>query len=139
MGELYVKTDSGKTRILPQLSGSDGRFTYEFPGDHSKSLGYGFISIALAYHQETDRSERRNSQTLEDMLRIKPPLNEYTSIGLKMPDHQCAGARVGESPTDWLQRINPETTEKIVLIKQRCNGTGSTKELPDRKHKAKSR
>ncbi|GJV38073.1 putative reverse transcriptase domain-containing protein, partial [Tanacetum coccineum] len=75
----------------------DGRFTSNFWKSFQKALGTD-ISMSTAYHPETDSQSERTIQTLKDMLR--------------------ACAEVGEAQLTGLELIQ-ETTEKIVLIKQR--------------------
>ncbi|GKA52385.1 putative reverse transcriptase domain-containing protein [Tanacetum coccineum] len=81
----------------------DGRFTSNFWRSFQKALGTD-LSMSTTYHPETDGQSKRTIQTLEDML------------------HACMinfGKRlVGGSPMDGPEMIQ-ETTEKIVLIKQR--------------------
>ncbi|GJX75401.1 putative reverse transcriptase domain-containing protein [Tanacetum coccineum] len=121
----------------------DERFTSNFWRSFQKALGTD-ISMSTAYHPETDGQSERTIQTLKDMLRacvidfgkgwVKHlPLAEFSynnsyhaSIkaapyealyGRKCRSLVCL-AEVGEA-----QLIGPEfiqeTTEKIVLIKQR--------------------
>ncbi|GJR57492.1 putative reverse transcriptase domain-containing protein [Tanacetum coccineum] len=68
----------------------DGRFTSNFWRSFQKALGTD-LSMSIAYHPETDGQSERTTQTLEDMLR----------------------ACVIDFGKGW------ETTEKIILIKQR--------------------
>ncbi|GJW65666.1 retrovirus-related pol polyprotein from transposon TNT 1-94 [Tanacetum coccineum] len=70
----------------------DGRFTSNFWKSFQKALGTD-ISMSTAYHPETDGQSERTIQTLEDMLLGKAQLTGPELI--------------------------QETTEKIVLIKQR--------------------
>ncbi|GJT38340.1 putative reverse transcriptase domain-containing protein [Tanacetum coccineum] len=70
----------------------DGRFTSNFWRSFQKSLGTE-ISMSTTYHPETDGQSERTIQTLEDML-------------------------LGEAQLTGPELIQ-ETTEKIVLIKQR--------------------
>ncbi|GKA86123.1 putative reverse transcriptase domain-containing protein [Tanacetum coccineum] len=70
----------------------DGRFTSNFWKSFQKALGTD-ISMSTAYHPETDGQSERTIQTLEDML-------------------------LGEAQLTGPELIQ-ETTEKIVLIKQR--------------------
>ncbi|GKD14597.1 putative reverse transcriptase domain-containing protein, partial [Tanacetum coccineum] len=113
------------------------------PLDKLKALGTE-ISMSIAYHPETDGQSERTIQTLEDMLRacvidfdkgwVKHlPLAEFSynnsyhaSIkaasyealyGRKCQSPVCC-AEVGEAQLTGPELIQ-ETTEKIVLIKQR--------------------
>ncbi|GJR86866.1 retrovirus-related pol polyprotein from transposon TNT 1-94 [Tanacetum coccineum] len=70
----------------------DGRFTSNVWKSFQKALGIN-ISMSTAYHPETDGQSKRTIQTLEDML-------------------------LGEAQLTGPELIQ-ETTEKIVLIKQR--------------------
>nr|GEU82220.1 putative reverse transcriptase domain-containing protein [Tanacetum cinerariifolium] len=79
----------------------DGRFTSNFWRSFKKSLGTD-ISMSTAYHPETDGQIERTIQTLEDMLRAC-----VIDFG-----------KVGEAQMTGPELIQ-ETTEKIVLIKQR--------------------
>ncbi|GJU51998.1 putative reverse transcriptase domain-containing protein [Tanacetum coccineum] len=121
----------------------DGRFTSNFWRSFQKALGTD-LSMSTAYHPETDGQRERSIQTLEDMLRacvinfgkgwVKHlPLAEFlynnsyhASIkaapyealyGQKYRSPMC-WAKVGEAQLTGLEMIQ-ETTEKIVLIKQR--------------------
>nr|GEU50701.1 DNA-directed DNA polymerase [Tanacetum cinerariifolium] len=77
----------------------DGRFTSNFWRSFLKALGTN-ISMSIAYHPETVGQSKRTIQTLEDMLRT------------------CVIDFVGEAQLTGPEMIQ-ETTEKIVLIKQR--------------------
>ncbi|GJY79604.1 putative reverse transcriptase domain-containing protein [Tanacetum coccineum] len=79
-----------------------------------KALGTD-ISMSTAYHPETDGQSERTIQTLEDMLH--------------------PGPEVGEA--NWtLPRLIQETTEKIVLIKQRMQAAQDRqKSYADQKRK----
>ncbi|GJT49029.1 putative reverse transcriptase domain-containing protein [Tanacetum coccineum] len=79
----------------------DGRFTSNFWKSFQKALGTD-ISMSTAYHPETDGQSERTIQTLEDMLRAC-----VIDFG-----------KVGEAQLTGPELIQ-ETTEKIVLIKQR--------------------
>ncbi|GKE85543.1 putative reverse transcriptase domain-containing protein [Tanacetum coccineum] len=121
----------------------DGRFTSNFWRSFPKDLGTD-LSMSIAYHPKTDGQSERTIQTLEDMLRacvidfgkawVKYfPLakflynNSYHAIikavayealyGQKCRSPVC-WAKVGEAQLTGSELIQ-ETTEKIVLIKQR--------------------
>nr|GEX54035.1 putative reverse transcriptase domain-containing protein [Tanacetum cinerariifolium] len=79
----------------------DGRFTSNFWRSFHKALGTD-ISMSIAYHLETDGHNERTIQTLEDLLRAC-----VIDFG-----------KVGEAQLTGPELIQ-ETTEKIVLIKQR--------------------
>ncbi|GJT83082.1 putative reverse transcriptase domain-containing protein [Tanacetum coccineum] len=74
----------------------DGRFTSNFWRSFQKALGT-YLSMSTAYHPETDGQRERTIQTLEDML-------------------------LGEAQLTGPEMIQ-ETTEKIVLIKQRIQAS----------------
>ncbi|GJW89754.1 putative reverse transcriptase domain-containing protein [Tanacetum coccineum] len=83
----------------------DGRFTSNFWRSIQKALGTD-ISMSTAYHPKTNGQSERTIQTLEDMLRA-------CMIGFGK-----GWAEVGEAQLTGPEMIQ-ETTEKIVLIKQR--------------------
>nr|GEW18166.1 putative reverse transcriptase domain-containing protein [Tanacetum cinerariifolium] len=88
----------------------DGRFTSNFWKSFQKALGTD-ICMSTACHPETDDQSERTIQTLEDML------------------------QVGESQLTGPELIQ-ETTEKIILIKQRMQaGQDRQKSYADRKRK----
>ncbi|GJX74005.1 putative reverse transcriptase domain-containing protein [Tanacetum coccineum] len=94
----------------------DRRFTSSFWKSFQKALGTD-VSMSTAYHPETDDQSERTVQTLKDMLRA------------------CVIDFVGEA-----QLIGPEliqeTTDKIVLIKQRMQAAQDRKKsYADRKRK----
>ncbi|GJW43455.1 putative reverse transcriptase domain-containing protein, partial [Tanacetum coccineum] len=92
----------------------DGRFTSNFWRSFQKDLGTD-ISMSTAYHPETDGQSERTIQTLEDML--------------------LCWAKVGEAQLTGPELIQ-ETTEKIVLIKQRMQAAQDRqKSYADRKRK----
>ncbi|GKB61653.1 putative reverse transcriptase domain-containing protein [Tanacetum coccineum] len=76
-----------------------GRFKLNFWKSFQKALGTD-ISMSTTYHPETDVQSERTIQTLEDMLRA------------------CVINFVGEAQLTGPELIQ-ETTEKIILIKQR--------------------
>nr|GEZ58997.1 reverse transcriptase domain-containing protein [Tanacetum cinerariifolium] len=84
-----------------------------------KALGTD-ICMSTAYHPKTDSQSKRTIQTLEDMLRAC--VVDY-------------GKEVGESQLNGPKLIQ-ETTEKIVLIKQRMQAAQDRqKNYADRKRK----
>ncbi|GKE12051.1 putative reverse transcriptase domain-containing protein, partial [Tanacetum coccineum] len=83
----------------------DGRFTSNFWRSFQKALGTD-LSMSTAYHSETDGQSERTIQTLKDMLRTC------------VIDFGMGWAEVGEAQLTGLKMIQ-ETTEKIILIKQR--------------------
>ncbi|GJU79742.1 putative reverse transcriptase domain-containing protein [Tanacetum coccineum] len=110
----------------------DGRFTSNFWRSFQKALGTD-ISMSTAYHPETDGQSERTIQTLEDMLRACA--TPYEALyGQKCRSPVC-WAEVGEAQLTGPELIQ-ETTEKIVLIKQRMQAAQDRqKSYADRKRK----
>ncbi|GJY11558.1 putative reverse transcriptase domain-containing protein [Tanacetum coccineum] len=121
----------------------DGRFTSNFRRSFQKALGTD-LSMRTAYHPKTDGQSERTIQTLEDMLRacvidfgkgwVKHlPLAEFLynnsyHASIKAAPYEALYGQKCRSPVCWAkvgeaQLTGPEmiqeTTEKIVLIKQR--------------------
>ncbi|GJZ34116.1 putative reverse transcriptase domain-containing protein [Tanacetum coccineum] len=121
----------------------DGRFTSNFWRSFQKALGTD-ISMSTAYHPETNGQSERTIQTLEDMLRtcvidfgkgwVKHlPLAEFSynnsyHASIKAAPYEALYGRKCRSPVCWAEvgeaqltgpELIQETTEKIVLIKQR--------------------
>ncbi|GKD29303.1 putative reverse transcriptase domain-containing protein, partial [Tanacetum coccineum] len=121
----------------------DGRFTSNFWRSFQKSLGTD-LSMSTAYHLETDGQSERTIQTLEDMLRacvidfgkgwVKHlPLSEFSynnsyHASIKVTPYEALYGRKCRSYVCWTEvreaqltgpKMIQETTEKIVLIKQR--------------------
>ncbi|GKA79564.1 putative reverse transcriptase domain-containing protein [Tanacetum coccineum] len=121
----------------------DGRFTSNFWRSFQKALGTD-ISMSIAYHPETDGQIERTIQTLKDMLRacvndfgngwVKHlPLAEFSynnsyHASIKAAPYEALYDRKCRSPVCWAEvreaqltgpKLIQETTEKIVLIKQR--------------------
>ncbi|GJZ12682.1 putative reverse transcriptase domain-containing protein [Tanacetum coccineum] len=121
----------------------DGRFTSNFWRSFQKALGTD-LSMSTAYHPETDGQSERTIQTLEDMLRacvidfgkgwVKHlPLAEFLynnsyHASIKAAPYEALYGRKCRSPVCWAEvgeaqltgpEMIQETTEKIVLIKQR--------------------
>ncbi|GJY88935.1 putative reverse transcriptase domain-containing protein [Tanacetum coccineum] len=97
----------------------DGRFTSKFWRSFQKALGTE-ISMSTAYHPKTDGQSERTIQTLEDMLRACAAPYEAL-YGRKCRSPVC-WAKVGEAQLTGLELIQ-ETTEKIILIKQRIQAS----------------
>ncbi|GJS95514.1 putative reverse transcriptase domain-containing protein [Tanacetum coccineum] len=111
----------------------DGRFTSNFWRSFQKALGTD-ISMSTAYHPETDGQSERTIQTLEDMLRACAAPYEAL-YGRKCRSPIC-WAEVGEAQLTGPELIQ-ETTEKIVLIKQRMQAAQDRqKSYADRKRNA---
>ncbi|GJW82345.1 putative reverse transcriptase domain-containing protein [Tanacetum coccineum] len=108
-----------------------------------KALGT-YISMSTAYHPETDGQSERTIQTLEDMLRacaidfgkgwVKHlPLTEFSynnsyHASIKAAPYKALYCQKCRSPVCWAEvgeakltgpELIQETTEKIVVIKQR--------------------
>ncbi|GKA69751.1 putative reverse transcriptase domain-containing protein [Tanacetum coccineum] len=108
-----------------------------------KALGTD-LSISIAYHPETDDQSKRTIQTLKDMLRacmidfgkgwVKHlPLAEFSynnsyHASIKAAPYEALYGQKCRSPVCWAKvgeaqltgpKMIQETTEKIVLIKQR--------------------
>ncbi|GJR90970.1 putative reverse transcriptase domain-containing protein [Tanacetum coccineum] len=138
----------------------DGRFTSNFWRSFQKALGTD-ISMSTAYHPETDGQSERTIQTLEDMLRacvidfgkgwVKHlPLAEFSynnsyHASIKAAPYEALYGRKCRSPVCWAEvgeaqltgpELIQETTEKIVLIKQRMQAAQDRqKSYADRKRK----
>ncbi|GJZ30059.1 putative reverse transcriptase domain-containing protein [Tanacetum coccineum] len=121
----------------------DGRFTSNFWKSFQKALGTD-ISMSTTYHPETDGQSEMTIQTLEDMLRacvidfgkgwVKHLLlaefsyNNNYHASIKAAPYEAMYGRKCRSPVCWAEvgeaqltgpELIQETTEKIVLIKQR--------------------
>nr|GEW88373.1 retrotransposon protein, putative, Ty3-gypsy subclass [Tanacetum cinerariifolium] len=121
----------------------DGRFTSNFRRSFQKALGTD-ISMSTTYQPETDGQSERTIQTLEDMLRacvidfgkgwVKHlPLCEFSynnsyHASIKAAPYEALYGQKIRSPMCWAEvgeaqltgsELIQETTEKIVLIKQR--------------------
>ncbi|GKB09679.1 putative reverse transcriptase domain-containing protein [Tanacetum coccineum] len=138
----------------------DGRFTSNFWKSFQKALGTD-VSMSTAYHPETDGQSERTIQTLKDMLRacvidfgkgwVKHlPLAEFSynnsyHASIKAAPYEALYGRKCRSPVCWAEvgeaqltgpELIQETTEKIVLIKQRMQAAQDRqKSYADRKRK----
>ncbi|GKA23114.1 putative reverse transcriptase domain-containing protein [Tanacetum coccineum] len=132
------------TGYLPQLSVIVMEDSLQISGDHFKKL-WADISMSTAYHPQKLRPEARGTiQTLEDKLRacvncfgkgwVKHlPLAEFSynnsyHASIKAAPYEALYGRKCRSPVCWAEvgeaqltgpELIQETTEKIVLIKQR--------------------
>ncbi|GJS78340.1 putative reverse transcriptase domain-containing protein [Tanacetum coccineum] len=98
-----------------------------------KALGTD-ISMSTAYHPETDGQSERTIQTLEDMLHALRAAPYEALYGRKCRSPVC-WAEVGEAQLTGPELIQ-ETTEKIVLIKQRMQAAQDRqKSYADQKRK----
>ncbi|GKC86769.1 putative reverse transcriptase domain-containing protein, partial [Tanacetum coccineum] len=96
----------------------DGRFTSNFWRSFQKALGTD-ISMSTVYHPETDGQSERTIQTLEDMLcACVIDFGKGWVKHLPLAEFSYKTAEVGEAQLTGPELIQ-ETTEKIVLIKQR--------------------
>ncbi|GJZ25070.1 putative reverse transcriptase domain-containing protein, partial [Tanacetum coccineum] len=125
-----------------------------------KALGTD-ISISTAYHPKTDGQSERNIQTLEDMLRAcvinfgkgwvkhlslaEFSYNNSYHASIKPAPYEALYGQKCRSPVCWAEveeaqltgpKLIQETTEKIVLIKQRMQAAQDRqKSYADRKRK----
>ncbi|GKA21367.1 putative reverse transcriptase domain-containing protein [Tanacetum coccineum] len=144
LARLFLNRIVARHRIpVSIVCDHDGRFMSNFWKSFQKALGTG-ISMSTAYHRETDSQSERTIQTLEDMLRtcvidfskgwVKhfrlaefSYNNSYHAI-IKAAPYEALYGRKCQSPMCWAKvgeaqltgpELIQETTEKIVLIKQR--------------------
>nr|GEV65386.1 reverse transcriptase domain-containing protein [Tanacetum cinerariifolium] len=144
LARLYLNKIIARHRIpVSIICDRDGRFTSNFWRSFQKALGMD-ISMSTTYHPETDDQSERTIQTLEDMLRacvidfgkgwVKHlPLCEFSynnsyHASRKATPYEALYGRKCRSPVCWAKvgeaqltgpKLIQETTEKIVLIKQR--------------------
>ncbi|GJX51059.1 putative reverse transcriptase domain-containing protein [Tanacetum coccineum] len=157
---LYLNRIEGKTRIPALISMIVRKITSKYRRSFQKALGTD-ISMSTAYHPETDGQSERTIQTLEDMLRacvidfgkgwVKHlPLAEFSynnsyHASIKAAPYEALYGRKCRSPVCWAEvgeaqltgpELIQETTEKIVLIKQRMQAAQDRqKSYADRKRK----
>ncbi|GJY04969.1 putative reverse transcriptase domain-containing protein [Tanacetum coccineum] len=94
----------------------DGRFTSSFWKSFQKALGTD-ISMSTTYHPKTNGQSERTIQTLEDMLRAC--VIDYGKGWVKhLPLAEFSYNNIRKAQLTGLELIQ-ETTEKIVLIKQK--------------------
>ncbi|GJQ96328.1 putative reverse transcriptase domain-containing protein [Tanacetum coccineum] len=161
LARLYLNRIVARHRIPTSIiCDRDGRFTSNFWRSFQKALGTD-ISMSTAYHPETDGQSERTIQTLEDMLRacvidfgkgwVKHlPLAEFSynnsyHASIKAAPYEALYGRKCRSPVCWAEvgeaqltgpELIQETTEKIVLIKQRMQAAHDRqKSYADRKRK----
>ncbi|GJX00375.1 putative reverse transcriptase domain-containing protein [Tanacetum coccineum] len=144
LARLYLNKIVARHEIpVSIICDRDGRFTSNFWRSFQKALGTD-LSMSTAYHPETDGQSERTIQTLEDMLRacvidfgkgwVKHfPLAEFSynnsyHASIKAAPYEALYGRKCRSPVCWAEvgeaqltgpEMIQETTEKIVLIKQR--------------------
>ncbi|GJW95759.1 putative reverse transcriptase domain-containing protein [Tanacetum coccineum] len=161
LARLYLNRIVARYEIpVSIICDRDGRFTSNFWRSFQKALGTE-ISMNTAYYPETDGQSERTIQTLEDMLRacvinfgkgwVKHlPLAEFSynnsyHASIKAAPYEALYGRKCRSPVCWAEvgeaqltgpELIQETTEKIVLIKQRMQAAQDRqKSYADRKRK----
>ncbi|GJV68697.1 putative reverse transcriptase domain-containing protein, partial [Tanacetum coccineum] len=161
LARLYLNRMVARHKIpVSIICDRDGRFTSNFWRSFQKALGTD-VSMSTAYHPETDGQSERTIQTLEDMLRacvinfgkgwVKHfPLAEFSynnsyHASIKAAPYEALYGRKCRSPVCWAEvgeaqltspELIQETTEKIVLIKQRMQAAQDRqKSYADRKRK----
>ncbi|GJS77742.1 reverse transcriptase domain-containing protein [Tanacetum coccineum] len=144
LARLYLKEVVARHGIpVSIICDRDPRFASRFWRTLQKALGTS-LDMSTAYHPETDGQSERTIQTLEDMLRAcvidfgkgwvnHLPLVEFSynnsyHASIKAAPFEALYGRKCRSPVCWAEvgevqltgpEIVQETTEKIVLIKQR--------------------
>nr|GEV84448.1 putative reverse transcriptase domain-containing protein [Tanacetum cinerariifolium] len=144
LARLYLNIIVARHKIpVSIIYDRDGRFTSNFWKSFQKALGTD-ISMSTAYHPVADGQSEKTIQTLEDMLRacmidfgkgwVKHlPLCEFSynnsyHASIKAAPYEALYGRKCRSPVCWAEvgeaqltgpELIQETTEKIVLIKQR--------------------
>ncbi|GKD18624.1 putative reverse transcriptase domain-containing protein [Tanacetum coccineum] len=152
LARLYLNRIVARHRIPASIIyDRDGRFTSNFWKSFQKALGTD-ISMITAYHPETDGQSERTIQTLEDMLRVcvidfgkgwvkHLPLAEFSynnsyHASIKATPYEALYCQKCRSPVCWAEvgetqltgpELIQETTEKIILIKQRMQATQDRK------------
>ncbi|GJS06456.1 putative reverse transcriptase domain-containing protein [Tanacetum coccineum] len=114
LARLYLNKIVARHKIpISIICDHDRRFTSNFWRSFQKALGID-LSMSIAYHPETNGQSERTIQTLEDMLRAC-----VIDFGKGWVKHlPLAKFSFGEAQLTGPEMIQ-ETTEKIVLIKQR--------------------
>nr|GEV83117.1 putative reverse transcriptase domain-containing protein [Tanacetum cinerariifolium] len=146
--------------ILALPEGSKDFVVYCDASHNGSSLGTN-LDMSTAYHPETDGQSERTIQTLEYMLRacvidfekgwVKHlPLVEFSynnsyQASIKVASYEALYGRKCRSPVCWAEvgeaqltgsEMIQETTEKIILIKQRIQAAqDQQKNYADRKRK----
>ncbi|GJS48151.1 putative reverse transcriptase domain-containing protein [Tanacetum coccineum] len=117
LARLYLNRIEARHGIpVSIICDRDGRLISNFWRSFQKALGTD-LSMNTAYHPETDGQSERTIQTLKDMLRA-------CVIGFgkgwvkHLPLAEFSYYNIGEAQLTGSKMIQ-ETTEKIVLIKQR--------------------
>ncbi|GKD08680.1 putative reverse transcriptase domain-containing protein [Tanacetum coccineum] len=148
LARLYLNRIVARHEIpVSIICDHDERFTSNFWRSFQKALGTN-LSMSTAYHPETNSQSKRTIQTLEDMLRacmidfgkgwVKHfPLAEFSynnsyHASIKAAPYEALYGRKCRSPVCWAEvgeaqltgpEMIQETTEKIVLIKQRIQAS----------------
>ncbi|GJT55250.1 putative reverse transcriptase domain-containing protein [Tanacetum coccineum] len=144
LARLYQNRIVARHRIPASIiCDRNGRFTSNFWKSFQKALGTD-VSMSTAYQPETDGQSERTIQTLEDMLRacvidfgkgwVKHlPLAEFSynnsyHASIKAAPYEALYGQKCQSLVCWAEvgeaqltgpELIQETTEKIVLLKQR--------------------
>ncbi|GJS04072.1 putative reverse transcriptase domain-containing protein [Tanacetum coccineum] len=144
LARLYLNRIVARHEIpVSIICDHDGRFTSNFWRSFQKALGTD-LSMSTAYHPETDGQSERTIQTLEDMLRAcvidfgkgwvkhlplaKFSYNNSYHASIKAAPYEALYGQKCRSPVCWAEvgeaqltgpEMIQETTEKIILIKQR--------------------
>nr|GEU31803.1 hypothetical protein [Tanacetum cinerariifolium] len=144
LARLYLNMIVARHEIpVSIICDRDGRFTSNFGRSFQKDFGTD-ISMSTAYHPKTNGQSERTIQTLKDMLRacvidfgkgwVKHlPLCEFSynnsyHANIKAAPYEALYGRKCRSPVCCTEvgeaqltgpKLIQETTEKIVLIKQR--------------------
>ncbi|GJS53359.1 putative reverse transcriptase domain-containing protein, partial [Tanacetum coccineum] len=162
LARLYLNRIVARHGTIPVLIiyDHDGTFMSNFWKSFQKALGTD-ISMSTAYHPETNRQSERTIQTLEDMIRAcvidfgkgwvkhlplaKFSYNNSYHASIKAAPYEALYSRKCRSPVYWDEvgeaqltglELIQETTEKIVLIKQRMQAAQDRqKSYTDRKRK----
>nr|GEU32155.1 putative reverse transcriptase domain-containing protein [Tanacetum cinerariifolium] len=120
LARLYLNRIVARHKIpISIICDRDGRFTSNFWKSFQKAL-VTELSMSTAYHPEPDGQSEMTIQALEDILLItlaKKAAPYEALYGRKCRSPVC-WAEVGEAQLTGPEMIQ-ETTEKIVLIKQR--------------------
>nr|GEY31669.1 putative reverse transcriptase domain-containing protein [Tanacetum cinerariifolium] len=159
-----IRTDIPKERLEPRADGTlclNGRSWLPCYGDLRSVTMHESHKSKYSIHPETDRQSERTIQTLEDMLRacmidfgkgwVKHlPLVEFSynnsyHASIKVASYEALYGRKCRSPVCWAEvgeahltgsKMIQETTEKIILIKQRIQAAQDRqKSYADRKRK----
>nr|GEY89881.1 putative reverse transcriptase domain-containing protein [Tanacetum cinerariifolium] len=126
LARLYLNKIVARHKIpVSIICDRDGRFTSNFWRSFQKALGTD-ISMSATYHPKTNSQSERTIQTLEDYPNSRGHAAYDASI--KAAPYEALYGRKCRSPVCWAEvreaqltgpELIQETTEKIVLIKQR--------------------